>query len=296
MQENASGRRWIVAVCAILLGIVFLGSGAWKVISPFRAGDLLEEMRVPAGLGPLGSVSLGTVELFAAFLLFAPAFRKWGGWLSTGLMIFFMAWIGYYYPVLVGKECNCFPIIKRAVNPMFFVEDGVLLVLALAVVFFSSPPRRIRVPAVAFLVLVICAGTSYGVQAAERGKVEVPSPLIVDGKPADLTHGKVLLFFYDPSCEHCEAAARFMATLHWNDTQIVSIPVINPQWGASFLHDTHLKAETSLELAKLKKAFPFGDTPYGVALVDGRVKGHFGPMELTPPQPQAQLKALDFID
>ncbi len=295
MQETTKSRRRIAGVCAILLGIIFLVSGAWKVISPFAAGQLLEEMRVPAGLGPIGSVSLGTVELFAAFLLFVPSFRKWGGLLGAGLMIFFIAWIGYYYPQLAGKECSCFPIIKRAINPMFFVEDGIMLLLALGALLFSSPARRIRVPAIAFLVLVICAGTSFGVNAAERSKAEVPSPVVVDGKPVDLTQGKVLLFFYDPSCMHCDAAARFMSNLPWNDVRIVSIPVINPQWAASFLHDTHFKAETSLELDKLKKAFPFGDPPYGVALEDGKVKDRFGPVQFTPPQPEAQLKAIGFL-
>lgn len=295
MQQNSNARRRIAALCAILSGIVFLVSGAWKVISPFRIGELLEEMRVPAGLGPVGSVSLGTIELFAAFLLFVPAFRRWGGLLAVGLYIFFIAWIGYYYPLLVGKECSCFPIIKRAINPMFFVEDGVLLLLALGAFWFSAPGRRLRVPAVAFLVLVILGGVSFGVNAAKLGKAEVPSPVIVDGKPVDLNHGKVLLFFYDPSCMHCDAAARFMATLPWNDVQIVGIPTINPQWAASFLHDTHLKADTSLELDKLKKAFPFGDPPYGVALVNGHVKDRFGPMQFTPPAPETQLQAIGFI-
>lgn len=295
VEPNASKRR-IAAVSAILLAIVFLVSGLWKVISPFHAGELLEEMRVPSGLGPLGSVSLGTIELFAAFLLIAAPFRRWGGLLSTGLLIFFIAWIGYYYPELAGKECSCFPVIKRAVNPMFFVEDGVLLLLALIAFIWSPPAKRIRVPAVAFLILVMLGGASFGINAAERAKVQVPTSVVVNGKPADLSRGKVLLFFYDPSCMHCDAAARFMSTLHWNDVRIVAIPVINPQWADSFLHDTHFKADTSLEYAKLKKAFPFGDPPYGVALVDGQAKDRFGPMQFTPPQPRDQLKQLGFIE
>jgi hypothetical protein len=294
MQETTGSKKTIAAVCAILLGIVFLVSGGWKVISPFHAGELLEEARVPAGLGVLGAISLGTVELFAAFLLFVPAFRKWGGLLSAALMIFFIAWIGYYYPELAGKECSCFPIIKRAVNPLFFVEDGVLLLMALAASVWSPSVRRLRVPAVAFIALVVFAGTSFGINATGRVK-EVPSPIIADGKPDDVARGKVLIFFYDPSCMHCDAAARFMSQLKWNDARIVALPTVNPQWAASFLHDTHLKAETSLELDKLKKAFPFGDPPYGIAVENGHVKGRFGPMQFTPPQPEQQLRALGFI-
>jgi hypothetical protein len=118
---------------------------------------------------------------------------------------------------------------------------------------------------------------------------------MVDGKPQSLAEGKVFLFFYDPSCMHCDAAAKFMSTLNWGDTRVVAIPTVNPQWAASFLHDTKLKAETSLELEKLKKAFPFVDPPYGVVLVDGQVKETFTQAQFNVPLPGPELKKLGFV-
>jgi hypothetical protein len=290
-----SGKRTAATVCAILLGIVYLVSGGWKVLSPFKAGELLEQAQVPAGLGVLGASTLGTLELFAAFLLFMPLFRRWGGLFGSALMVFFMVWIGYYYHVLVGRECSCFPIIKRAVGPAFFVEDGVMLLLGVIAFIWSPSVRRVRIPAIALTALIIFAGASFGVNAAQRKSAQVPTPVVVDGKPANLTSGKVLLFFYDPSCMHCDAAAKFMSTLKWSDAKIVAIPTVNPQWAESFLHDTHLKASTSLEYEKLKKAFPFVDPPFGVALDDGQVKETFGQAQFTPPQPAAELKKLGFV-
>jgi hypothetical protein len=143
--------------------------------------------------------------------------------------------------------------------------------------------------------LVVFAGACFGANFIVRAGSDVPNPVIVDGKPENLNQGKVLLFFYDPSCMHCDAAARFMAKLNWGDTRIVAIPTVNPQWAGSFLHDTHLKAETSLELDKLKKAFPFGDPPYGVALNDGHAEERFTQMQFTPPQPEAELRKIGFI-
>jgi hypothetical protein len=105
----------------------------------------------------------------------------------------------------------------------------------------------------------------------------------------------VFLFFFDPSCMHCEAAAKFMATLDWSGTRIIAIPTVNPQWAADFLHDTKLKASTSLELNKLKKAFPFVDPPFGVALNDGRVKETFSQAEFNAPLPEPDLKKLGFV-
>jgi hypothetical protein len=139
------------------------------------------------------------------------------------------------------------------------------------------------------------AGISFGANAIERGRAQVPTPVIVNGKPQDLSQGKVFLFFYDPSCIHCDKAARFMSTLDWGNTRVVAIPTVNPQWAESFLHDTKLRASTSLELTKLKNAFPFIDPPFGVALDDGRVKQTFGQSQFYPPLPEAALQKLGMV-
>ncbi len=299
VQPRIGAARWqstVASVCAILLGIIFLVSGGWKVLNPFKTGELLEQAKVPVGLGVLGASALGTFELFAAFLLFTPRFRRWGGLLGSGLMLFFIAWVGYYYPHLHGQECNCFPILKRTVGPGFFISDIVMLLFGIAAFLWSPRVTRFRIPVVAFLALVVLAGASFAVDFATRSHSNIPTPVIVDGKPANLTTGKVFLFFYDPSCMHCDAAAKFMSTLNWGDTRIVAIPTINPQWAASFLHDTHFtQAHTSLEYKKLKQAFPFVDPPFGVALIDGHEKETFTQAQFEAPLPQPELHKLGFV-
>ncbi len=282
-------------VAAILLGLVFLISGGWKVLRPFQTGELLEQARVPAGMGVLGAAALGTLELLAAFLLFVPRFRRWGGLLGSALMIFFMCWIGYYYRVLVGHECSCFPIIKRSVGPGFFVGDAVMLLLGVLAFAWSPRVARMRGAAVALVSLVVLAGLSFGVNAVERHNVQMPTPVVVDGKPQDLTHGKVFLYFYDPECSHCFAAAKFMSTLNWGDTRVIGIPTHDPQFAGQFLQMTKFKAETSLENTKLRKAFTFVDPPFGVALVDGQVKETFGQAQFNEPLPAPDLKKLGFV-
>ena len=131
-------RRTVAAVSAVLLGIIFLVSGGWKVLDPFKTGELLEQAKVPAGFGTLGAATLGAVELLAAFLLFVPQVRRWGGLLGSALIVFFLGWIGYYYSALVGKECSCFPLIKRSIGPGFFISDGVMLLLGLAAFAWSA--------------------------------------------------------------------------------------------------------------------------------------------------------------
>jgi uncharacterized membrane protein YphA (DoxX/SURF4 family) len=296
MQEAKGIRnRSAPTIAAILLGLIFLVSGGWKILSPFKTGELLEQAQVPAGLGVLAAASLGTVEVFAAFLLFIPRFRRWGGLLGSALLIFFMAWIAAHYAVLVGHECSCFPLIKRTVGPGFFVADAIMLLLGLIAFAWSPRVTRFRIPVVAFLALVIFAGASFAVNTVKRGNAQVPAPVIVDGKAQSLAEGKVFLFFYDPECSHCVAASKFMAKLNWRDTKIVAIPTHDPQWAADFLHDASLKASTSLEIKKLKAAFPFVDPPFGVALEDGRVKETFGQAQFYEPLLEPDLRKLKFI-
>lgn len=294
-MQSARWKGIAAAVAAILLAIIFVVSGGWKVLQPFQTGELLEQAQVPAGWGTLGAAALGTIELLAAFLLTMPRYRRWGGLLGSALLVFFIGWIAVYYSKLVGHECSCFPIIKRSVGPGFFVSDGVMLVFGLMAYFWSPRVMRLRVPAIALASLVLLAGVSFGVNAAQRSNLQIPASVVVDGKPQDLTRGKVFLFFYDPMCSHCAAAAKFMSTMDWSGTRLVTLPTNVPQFASEFLHDANLKASTSLEAQKLRKDFQFVDPPYGVALLDGRVKETFPQAKFNEPSPEAALKQLGFI-
>ncbi len=293
-----SGQRWktlAATTSAVLLAIIYLVSGGWKVLLPFQAGELLEQAQVPGGWGTAGAVALGALEVFTALLLLTPRYRKLGGFLGSALLVFFIGWIAVYYNKLVGHECSCFPLIKRTVGPGFFIGDGIMLLLGVAAFAWSSAVRSYRIPALLLTGVLAAAGASYGVNSWHLTHLQIPVPIVVDGKPANLAQGKVFLFFYDPECSHCDQASKYLSTLQWTDTQIVAIPTHDFQYAADFLRDTHLKAGTSLEVAKLKKAFPFVDPPFGVALVDGQVKESFPQTQFNQPLPSADLRKLNFV-
>ncbi len=265
------------------------------MLLPFQAGELLEQAQVPGGWGTVGAATLGALEVFTAVLLLTRSYRKLGGILGSALLVFFIGWIGVYYSKLVGHECSCFPLIKRTVGPGFFVGDALMLLLGVAAFAWSPALKSFRVPATVLASVLVLAGVSYGLNATMRAKVQVPTPVIVDGKPQNLAEGKVFLFFYDPECSHCDQASKFLSTLHWENTRIVAIPTHDGQFAAAFLRDTNLKAQTSLETAKLRQAFPFVDPPFGVALESGRVKETFAQTQFNAPLPAPDLVKLGFV-
>ena len=162
---------------------------------------------------------------------------------------------------------------------------------------WARSSENLRAALVILGAVAVFGGVSFGVNSTRASGLQAPASITVDGKPFSLQEGKVFLFFYDPTCPHCEAAARKMAKLNWKDTSIVAVPTDTPQFAASFLHDTGLKAGTSNDLDLLTKTFKFANGPYGVALVRGRQKAavDVGAFEKDG-EPAATLRSLGFVE
>jgi hypothetical protein len=282
-------------VAAFAVAIIFLATGIAKLVAPFLVQTMFEQLLVPTwGSMPL-VILLGIAETLAGLLVLMPRYRRWGAWLIALLLIVFMGYIGLRYQSLVGRDCSCFPWLKRTVTPALFAEDGAMLVAALAAAWFSRKPTSLRFPVIALVVVAAFAGASYGYNVMHQSGIQVPETIAVDGQPFNIRQGHIFLFFYDPACSHCEEAARHMSTYGWKkDVTVIGLPTNDPQWAASFLHDTKLVAKTSTDSALLRKLFVFTSPPYGVVLDRGRVKSvltHFD-----APEPQPSLQQVGFVD
>jgi uncharacterized membrane protein YphA (DoxX/SURF4 family) len=282
-------------IAAAAVALLFLTAGIWKMTEPFTWARMVEDLRVPYQLSMVATLALAVSETLAGALVLIPKFRRWGASLAALLLVVFMIYIGINYSALLGKECSCFPWVKRTIGPGFFEGDAAMLLAALIAAWWSRPSAGLRG---AFLVLTLVAAAtaaSFGFATTRLSGTKAPDVITVDGKPFSLQKGRIFLFFYDPQCGHCEAAARSMAKYHWkDDVDIIGIPTNMPQWAASFLTDTGFKAKTSLDLELLKKAFPFGDPPYGVFLENGRERAPVSHYD--SPEPSDTLKKLGLIE
>jgi len=287
-------KKAVSGVCALLLAILFFASGAWKLTDPFQWAQALTEFKVPANLSLPFTLALGVGETLSAVLVLVPRFRRWGSWLIALMLVAFMLYIGANYAVLAGKDCSCFPLVKRTIGPGFFVGDGVMLVMAAVAGWWTRRPENTRAALVVLGVVVVFAGVSLGVNVARQSGLKAPATITVDGKSASLRQGDIFLFFYDPECMHCDAAARRMSKLNWKTTKVIAIPTHDPQFAASFLHDTGLNAGTSLDLKLLRSKFQFVDPPFGVALENGREKAEVTAFEDS--EPAATLRRIGFVE
>ncbi|HYL75495.1 MAG TPA: MauE/DoxX family redox-associated membrane protein [Bryobacteraceae bacterium] len=282
------------STAALLLALLFFVSGCWKLTDPFQWAHALTEFRVPSVWSLPFTLATGIGETFAAVLILVPRFRRWGSLLIGLLLVVFMVYIGANYSVLAGKDCSCFPLVKRTIGPGFFIGDVVMLLMAAIAGWWARQSENLRAALVVLGVVVVFAGVSFGVNATRLSGLKAPATITVDGKPFSLDQGDIFLFFYDPECLHCDAAAKRMSKLNWKNTRVVAIPTHDPQFAAAFLHDTGLTAVTSFDTDLLRSTFKFVDPPYGVALQHGRQKVAIASWEDS--EPAATLRKIGFVE
>jgi uncharacterized membrane protein YphA (DoxX/SURF4 family) len=282
-------------IAAAAVALLFLTAGIWKMTDPFTWARMVEDLRVPYQLSMYATLALAVSETLAGALVLIPKFRRWGASLAALLLVVFMIYIGVNYSALLGKECSCFPWVKRTIGPGFFAGDAGMLIAALLAGWWARPSSGIRNAGIILAVIAAGTATSFGLATTRLSGTKAPDVITADGKPFSLQKGRIFLFFYDPQCSHCEAAAKHMAKYQWkSDVTVIGVPTNMPQWAASFLTDTGLKAKTSDDLALLKKTFPFGDPPYGVLIENGHERAPVPHYD--EPEPSETLKKLGLIE
>lgn len=280
-------------LAAIVIAVLFLSSGLWKISDPQGWAVRLSQALVPQALSLPGALFFGVAETVAGVLILVPRFRRWGAFLASLLLIAFLIYFAFNYNALRGADCSCFPWLKRVVGPGFFVSDGAMLVLSICAGIWARRSESLRTAVVILGAVTVFALVSYGVNAVRQTGVRAPATITVDGRPFSLEHGKYFLFFFHPACGHCTDAAKRMSKLDWGGTQVVAIPVEQADFAQGFLTETGLNAVVAKEFATLGKLFGYTAYPFGVPLEDGRGKTpltHFD-----DPEPVETLRRLGYV-
>lgn len=287
---------WKVAVswaAAGLLAVLFLASGLWKITDAQGWAQRVAQLRVPESLSLPAALAFGIAETVGAVLVFVPRFRRWGAILIGLLLLAFMGYFAVNYSALRGAECSCFPWVKRMVGPEFFIGDALMLGLAVCAGAWSKPRGGLRSALVIAGAVTVFALVSYGVAAVRQTGTKAPETVTVAGKPYNIQHGKVFLFFFDPMCMHCFEVSKRMSAYQWGSTRVVGVPVEMPQFGDHFMDQTGLHGVITTDFSGLKQTFGYTSYPFGVALDNGHEKQAL--TQWDDPEPAATLRKLGLI-
>ncbi len=268
-------RGWVAAVSAVVLAALFLVAGIWKLSDPFATAERMTQALIPKALAMPVALLAGIADTWAGVLLLVPRWRRWGAWVAGLALIAFMTYFAVFYNQLRGEDCNCFPWLRRVVGAEFFISDALMLAAAVFAGLWSAKSTHMKQAGMALAAVVVMALAVYGATLTQRGNVRVPARITVDGKPFSLHEGRVLVYFFDPECMHCFEAAKEMSEFAWKDVRVVVAPTVNPHWATAFLRDTRLRAGVTLDVARLREVFHFGDPPFGAAIENGRVLATF---------------------
>lgn len=284
------------AVSAILLSLLFLASGIWKLTDLDATAERMVQTLVPVALSLPAALAVAVCETFTGVLLLIPRYRRWGAWIAGLMLVAFMVYIGVLYNRLLGEDCNCFPWIRRVVGPVFFAGDAAMLALAGLAGWWSIKSKGWRRAALILGCVCLAACGSYAVSAVRRSRADVPEAAVVDGKRLNLRQGRLILYFFDPECSHCLAVAREMSKHCWGPTRIVVLPTRELRFAPGFLEDAGLSAGISPDAVALRRALPFTEPPFAVALDRGKVVATFNSGQMEGEGYYATLKRLGHLN
>jgi uncharacterized membrane protein YphA (DoxX/SURF4 family) len=280
-------------LAAVLVGLLFIVSGIWKITGVQGAAMRMAQAKVPESLSVAAALGFGIVETVAGVLVIVPRFRRWGAFLTAALLAAFMIYVGIHYTALSGEDCSCFPWLKRAVGPGFFIGDTVMLLLAVVAGVWSRRPSAMRSAVLVCGAIAVFGFVSYGVEIARQAGGRAPDTLTIAGKPEPIGQGKLFLFFFDPACSHCMDSARKMSRFDWGETRVIAVPVELMRYAQGFLDESGLKAQISTDFEKVRETFHYKAYPYAVVIEDGIQKAALARFE--GDEPAASLKRLGFI-
>jgi uncharacterized membrane protein YphA (DoxX/SURF4 family) len=155
-------------VAAVLLAVLFLSSGIWKITDAPAWAARITALKVPVSASLAAALGFGIAETMAGVFILVPRFRRWGALLIGILLLAFMAYFAINYEALRGADCSCFPWVKRAVGPEVFFTEALALALAFFAGLWSRPSRNVRTMIVVAGAVTVFALVSYGVEAVRQ--------------------------------------------------------------------------------------------------------------------------------
>lgn len=138
-------RQLAYTICRIVLGAVFVYASWDKILDPGAFARIITNYQiVSSGIGNLSALFLPWLELVCGICLIINCWSRASAIIITGLMIVFMAALGYNIYRGMDINCGCFTLTENAPGSMWFdlIRDALFLSMALGIVLHRSPEEQ----------------------------------------------------------------------------------------------------------------------------------------------------------
>lgn len=137
-------RPYIVFICRIILGSVFIYASADKILHPEAFADILYNYRLlPDFLIYAPALFLPWIELVAGAFLIAGIFKRGAGFILNGLLLVFILAITINLVRGLNFDCGCFTTLPgEGSNVYALLIRDILLLVPGAVIFMNYNYRR----------------------------------------------------------------------------------------------------------------------------------------------------------
>jgi uncharacterized membrane protein YphA (DoxX/SURF4 family) len=135
--SRAKAQNLAYTICRIVLGIVFVYASWGKIIDPAAFARIIANYQiVSAGMGNLTALVLPWLELVCGICLIINRWPRGSALIVTGLMVVFMAALGYNIHRGIDVDCGCFTLTEDAPGSMwlYMLRDILFLGMAIGIV------------------------------------------------------------------------------------------------------------------------------------------------------------------
>ena len=132
----------LYTVCRILLGVVFVYASWGKILDPAAFADIIANYQIVSPrTGHLTALFLPYLEMVCGICLIINRMPRGSALLVAGMMVVFMAALGYNIYRGIDVNCGCFTLTEGATGSMWFylVRDILFLAMAVGVMLYRQP-------------------------------------------------------------------------------------------------------------------------------------------------------------
>ena len=134
--------KYFLLAFRLIVGGVFFASGLLKVGDPLAFAQDIKNFRIVSHeVSFMAALILPWIEILCGALLITGILRRPSALLASGLLIGFIILVGITMARGIDTDCGCFGSLSHRADWWLLLQDGVLLLMSLFVLFAKPGPR-----------------------------------------------------------------------------------------------------------------------------------------------------------